>query len=106
LQPTPFCEESEQVTHREFLMWLEPRLRTGHAGLDCDDIRAVRDALEQVRARGPLQPYASRLLSLVRDRPTLDGAAVARLAAELRQELAPPRERTMILSVSEGGHDE
>lgn len=47
---------------------------------------------------GPLQPFASRLLRLLEDVAVLDGATVEGLAAELRAELAPPRERTVVAS--------
>jgi hypothetical protein len=45
-----------------------------------------------------LQPFASRLRSLVRGRTTLDAKTVVGLAADIRTELAPPREKTIVLS--------
>jgi len=50
---------------------------------------------------GALQPYASRVLSLVRRSATLDAKTVAGLAADLRSELAPLREKTMVVSLPE-----
>jgi hypothetical protein len=89
------------MTHREFLIWLKPRLdNAGAAGLGGDGVRAVREELEKMRKAAPLQPFASRLLALVSERSTLDGATVADLVTDLRYELAPPRERTMVLSAS------
>jgi hypothetical protein len=87
------------MTHREFLLWLRPQLeKAATSGLSHDAVRAIRDELTRMRNAAALQPFASRLYALVRDRSTLDAKAVAGLAAEVRAELAPPREQTMVLS--------
>jgi hypothetical protein len=89
------------MTHREFLLWLRPRLQNvPPTGIDDAEGRAIRDELERMRTLGALQPFASRLLALLRTRATLDAATVAQLAGELRFELAPPREATVVLSAS------
>lgn len=87
------------MTHREFLLWLSPRLEGGVVtGLGPDQLRAIRDELQQMRKASPLQPFASRILLLVRDTSVLDPATVADLAREARSELAPPRGQTVVLS--------
>lgn len=87
------------MTHREFLLWLRPRLENAsHAGLTAEDVRAIRHELRAMLRAGPLQPFASRLLRLIEDVASLDSAKVAGLAAEARAELAPPRERTIVAS--------
>jgi len=89
------------MTHRELLLWLGPRLRRATpTGIDGAELRDIREALERTRAAGALQPFASRLLALVRERATLDAGTVAQLAGELRFELAPPREATVVLLAS------
>ena len=89
------------MTHREFLVWLGPYLdNAATTGLSRDSVRAVRDRLEQMRQGGALQPFASRLLILVGDDRALDGATVAGLAAEVRFELAPRREATVVMSAA------
>ena len=94
------------MTHREFLLWLSPRLEGGvAAGLGRDELRAIGDELKRMREAGPLQPFASRLLLLVHDASVLDPATVADLARDARSELEPPRERTVVLSAS-GSDDE
>jgi hypothetical protein len=91
------------MTHREFLMWLKDRLESAAgAGLARDGVREVRDRLKRMRKDGPLQPFASKLFALVRDQATLDAKAVANLAAEVRSELPPARERTMIAGAAPG----
>jgi hypothetical protein len=87
------------MTHREFLIWLKPQLERGAAsGLSRKGVDAIRDRLEQMNRAGTLQPFASRLRSLVRQHTTLDAKTVTGLAADIRTELAPPREKTMVLS--------
>ncbi|MGH7440823.1 MAG: hypothetical protein ACRENE_34515 [Polyangiaceae bacterium] len=87
------------MTHREFLLWLRPRLETGtRKGLTAEEVRAIRRDLQAMLRAGPLQPFASRLLRLLEDVAVLDGATVAGLAVEVRAELAPPRERTVVAS--------
>lgn len=89
------------MTHREFLVWLQPRLESATAtGLDADGAREVRDVLSCMRDAGTLQPFASKLLHLVDTRGTLDSSTVAELAREARLELAPPRERTVVFGVT------
>jgi hypothetical protein len=95
------------MTHREFLIWLKPRLDcTPATGLARDAIHAIRDELKTMRRAGALQPFASRLYNLVREHSTLDAATVADLADEVRSELAPPREKTMVLLMLSGEHEE
>ncbi len=85
------------MTHREFLLWLQPRLeRSSGNGLSTDDVRAIRGELQAMAGAGALQPFASRLRNLLDVANALDGATVAGLAAEVRSELAPPRERTVV----------
>jgi hypothetical protein len=87
------------MTHREFLLWLSPRLESAVAeGLGRDQLRAIRDELKRMRKAGPLQPFASRLFGLVREMSVLDPATVKELAGEVRSELAPPREQTVVFS--------
>lgn len=87
------------MTHREFLLWLGPQLeKAATSGLSRDAVRAIRDELTRMRGAAALQPFASRLYGLVSEHSTLDAKAVAALAAEVRAELAPPREQTMVLS--------
>jgi hypothetical protein len=87
------------MTHRELLLWLEPRLeRAGATGIDGEGVRAIRDELERMRKAGALRPFASRLYTLVRERSMLDAETVVGLAGELRCELSPPREQRMLLS--------
>jgi hypothetical protein len=91
--------EGENMTHREFLLWLGPRLQNGTStGIESAVVRDIREELERMREVGALQPFASRLLALVRARATLDADTVAQLAGGLRFELAPPREATVVLS--------
>jgi hypothetical protein len=90
------------MTHREFLLWLSPRLEGARsAGLDRDGLRAIRDELVRMQNTGALQPFASRLLAVVEESSALDPALVAELAREARRELAPPREKTVVLSGSD-----
>lgn len=87
------------MTHREFLTWLRPQLEgAATTGIAPDGVRAIREELDRMSKASALQPFASRLHSLVRDRATLDGKTVAGLAADIRSELAPPREKTMVAS--------
>jgi hypothetical protein len=89
------------MTHREFLTWLKPQLdRATVTGLSREAVDAVRDQLERLNRAGALQPFASRLHSLVRHHATLDAKTVAGLAADIRTELAPPREKTVVLSAA------
>jgi hypothetical protein len=89
------------MTNLEFLVWLRPRLHNGTpVGIEREGVRDIREQLEQMRNVRPLQPFSSRLLAVVRARETLDAATVARLAEELRFELAPPREATVVFSAS------
>jgi len=95
------------MTHREFLLWLRPRLhKAPPAGLEAAEVDALREELERMRMLGALQPFASRLLSLVRARAVLDPDTVAGLASELRFELAPPREATVVLSATPDAGEE
>jgi hypothetical protein len=95
------------MTHREFLLWLLPRFGgAGPMGLEPEAVHAIREELERMRKAGPLQPFASRLLTLVREQvTTLDAKTVAELAADVRCELAPPREQTVVLSAILGQHE-
>jgi hypothetical protein len=87
------------MTHREFLIWLKPQLeKAAAAGLGREGVRAVHDELTRMRKAGALQPFASKLLNLVRAQATLDPKTVASLVADIRTELAPPREQTVVLS--------
>lgn len=91
------------MTHREFLIWLKSRLENATtAGLAPEGVRTIREELKRMRKAGTLQPFASRLFSVVREHTTLDASTVASLAAELRSELAPPREQTVVLSAVPG----
>jgi hypothetical protein len=89
------------MTHREFLLWLQPELQKAAAqGLGRDGVRAIRRELEQLRTVSALQPFASKLFSVVCEHPTLDRKTVAGLIAEVRSELAPPREQTVVMSAN------
>ena len=95
------------MTHREFLLWLQPRLENAAAtGLPAGGVAEVRDVLARMRDAGALQPFASRVHNLVRGQPTLDATTVAELARELRSELAPPREKTMVFGAQSGSDDD
>jgi hypothetical protein len=90
------------MTHRELLLWLKPQLeKATTTGLSREDLRAIRDELERARATAPLQPFASRLYTLACTHTLLDVKMVAGLAAEVRLELAPPRERTVVLTAAD-----
>jgi hypothetical protein len=92
-------EPGDEMKHREFLTWLKPQLdRATLAGLSREAVDAIRDQLEGMSKAGALQPFASRLRSLVREHTTLDAKTVVGLAADIRTELAPPREKTVVLS--------
>jgi hypothetical protein len=94
------------MTHREFLLWLQPELqKAGAKGLGRDRVRAIRRELERLRQVSPLQPFASRLFSLVCERTTLDGKTVASLVAEVGAELAPLREQTVVMSTNPRQHE-
>ncbi len=94
------------MNHREFLIWLKPQLeKATTTGLSRQAVDAIRAELERMREAGTLQPFASRLLSLVRAHTTLDAKTVATVGADLRRELAPPREKTMIFSSSPDDDD-
>jgi hypothetical protein len=87
------------MNHREFLLWVKPQVdRATATGLSREAVDAIRDELERMSRAGALQPFASRLRNLLRDQATLDAKTVARLAADIRAELAPPREKTVVLS--------
>jgi hypothetical protein len=90
------------MTHRELLLWLRPQLeKASTTGLSREDLRAIREQLERARAMSPLQPFASKLHKVVSTHTMLDVETVAKLADELRVELAPPRERTVVLTPSD-----
>lgn len=92
------CCGSIEMTYRQFLWWLSPRLESATAtGLGREHVRAIRDELERMREKGPLQPFASRLEGLVRHASVLDAATVAALDREVRAELASPREKTVVV---------
>ena len=94
------------MTHREFLVWLKPQLEKAVAtGLSADTVRAIVGELEYMRGVGALQPFASRLESLLRGHATPDEGAVKAILTELRSELAPPREQTVVLSAAVGPHE-
>jgi hypothetical protein len=94
------------MRHRDFLLWLKPQLdRAVATGLAAVDVSAIRTLLEEMRRAGALQPFASKLLTIVRAHEALDATTVADLATEIRSELAPPRERTMLLSAIEEDDD-
>jgi hypothetical protein len=87
------------MNQREFLIWLKPQLEKATAtGLSREAVGKIRDELEQLGKAGALQPFASRLYSLVRGETMLDAKTVAELARDIRGEIAPPREKTMVLS--------
>jgi hypothetical protein len=89
------------MNHREFLIWLRPQVeKAKETGLSSDAIDVIREELERMRRAGVLQPFASRLLGLVHQHATLDAKTVAGLAADVRSELAPPREQTIVLSAA------
>ena len=91
------------MTHREFLIWLKDQLDgAAGAGLARDEVRSVRDRLKEMRKEVPLQPFASKLFALVRDHATLDAKMVANLTAEVRSELSPTRERTIVAAAAAG----
>jgi hypothetical protein len=93
------------MTHREFLVWLQLHLQNAAgSGLDRDGVRAIRDHLERMHEAGALQPFASKLFGLVREHATLDAKTVAGLATEVRSELAPAREQTVV-STSPAQHE-
>jgi hypothetical protein len=93
--------DETRMTHQEFLIWLKQHLESASAtGLEREGVRAIREELARMRKAGSLQPFASRLLSLVRERSTIDAATVASFVRELRFELAPPRERTVVWSAT------
>lgn len=95
------------MTHREFLLWLQPRLEKAAAtGLDAQGLGEIREELERMRDAGALQPFASKLANLLRAQPTLDAATVAELAREVRVELVPAREKTMVFSPPPGTEDD
>jgi hypothetical protein len=87
------------MTHRDFLTWLKRQLdRATATGLSREAVETIRDQLDRLSAARALQPLASRLRSLLRGHTTLDAKMVAGLAADVRAELAPPREKTFVLS--------
>ena len=87
------------MTHREFLLWLQPRLeRASATGLGSEGVREVLQELAKMRASGALQPFASKVQNLLGQRSTLDATMVALLVSELRSELVPAREKTVVLS--------
>jgi hypothetical protein len=89
------------MTYREFLLWLQPELqKAATKGLGRDGVRAIRRELEQLRNVSILQPFASRLLSLVCERTAIDAKTAAGLVADVRSELAPPREQTVVMSAN------
>jgi len=91
------------MTHREFLIWLQSELdRAAGTGLARDGVRAIRDRLKRMRKDGALQPFAAKLFNLVRDRPALDAKTIASLATEIRSELSPPREKTIVATTVPG----
>ena len=95
------------MTHREFLLWLQPRLENAATtGLNAEGLREVREALERMRDAGALQPFASRVYNLALAHPALDAAAVAALARETRSELVPAREKTVVFSAPPGTDDD
>jgi hypothetical protein len=95
------------MTYREFLLWLKPRLDgAAVTGLGRDGVHAIRDELGTMRRAGALQPFASRLYGLVREHSTLDAVTVADLADEVRSQLAPPREKTMVMLTVSGEREE
>jgi len=101
-----WCADSRRehpMTHREFLIWLQSDVESAAGtGLARDGVRAIRDRLEQMRESGALQPFASKVLGLVRDGAALDAKTIASLAAEVRAELSPPREKTIVAATKPG----
>jgi hypothetical protein len=94
-----FLQEGTAMTHREFLLRLQPWLEAGaRSGLTAEEVQAILRDLQGMLRAGPLQPFASRLNRLLENVAVLDGATVSGLAAEVRAELAPPRERTVVAS--------
>ena len=86
------------MTYRRFLWWLSSRLESAAVtGLGREHVRAIRDELDRMREEGPLQPFASRLELLLRDKSVLDAATVVDLDREVRAELASPREKTVVV---------
>jgi hypothetical protein len=95
------------MTHREFLIWLQPRLeRASATGLGSEGVSEVLQELDKMRASGALQPFASRLHNLLRKQSTLDASTVASLTSEVRSELVPAREKTVVLSAPPGQDDD
>ena len=95
------------MTHREFLTWLQPRLdKAVTTGLDAEGVRELREVLSRMLDAGALQPFASRLHNLVLSGPTLDATTVAELARQVRTELAPAREKTMVFSAMPGNDED
>jgi hypothetical protein len=93
------------MTHREFLVWLQPRLERAATGLESEGVSEVLQELDKMREGGALQPFASRLHNLLRQQSTLDAKAVASLVNEIRAELVPARERTVVLTAPPGDDD-
>jgi hypothetical protein len=90
-----------EMNQREFLTRLKPQLdKAAATGLSREAVNAIREELQRLSKAGALQPFASRLYSLVRGQKTLDAKTVAGLAADIRTELAPPREKTIVFSPS------
>ncbi len=95
------------MTHREFLTWLQPRLDSAvKTGLDAEAVRELREVLSRMRDGGALQPFTSKLHNLVLAQPTLDANTVGELSRQVRTELAPPREKTMVFSAVPGNDDD
>jgi hypothetical protein len=95
------------MTHREFLVWLQPRLeRASATGLGSEGVSEVLGELDKMQAAGALQPFASKLHNLLRQGSTLDANAVAILVSEVRAELVPARERTVVLIAPPGSDDD
>jgi hypothetical protein len=95
------------MTHHEFLVWLQPRLeRASATGLGSEGVREVLQELTQMNQAGALQPFASRLHNLLRQKPTLDASTVASLVSEVRSELVPAREKTVVLTAFPGQDDD
>ncbi|HEX8791260.1 MAG TPA: hypothetical protein VF765_09960 [Polyangiaceae bacterium] len=94
------------MTHRDFLIWLQPRLeKAATTGLNAEALHEIRDLLTRMQDAGTLQPFASKMHNLVRGHATLDAKTVGDLAREVRSELAPPRERTVVFSAPGGEED-
>ena len=90
------------MTHRDVLLWLRPQLeKASTTGLSREDLHAIRAELERARKTSPLQPFASKVYKLVCTNTMLDLETVADLAAEVRVELAPSRERTVVAPPSD-----